>query len=281
MLLSFSLPEALLKKGFRAVLSAKERGDNERERACCFLSELHRKCDSFKFLCFAALSDDVPSSHKKSFSLPLSLMASTEDVDEKERDRRTPPKSPLAADAKPFVPSAASPLKNAAAEAEDGEDAVKEEEGSEEDSDEGDDREGEEQPVKTFPVFTDNQQQQRSSSRPPSSSMQQQQQQGGKLFIGGIPDGTTVELLREYASEFGALNDVVLMGGRGFAFVTFADPRHAQSFLEVRESRVEECLERAWNCARAGERDEMQKPKLALDLSSFSLERRMLSLAAP
>lgn len=87
-------------------------------------------------------------------------MASTEVV--VERDRRTPPRSPLAADAKPFMPST-SPLKAAASEA--GEDAEKEEEAKEseeeEASDEGEgDREGEgeeEQPVKTFPVFNDQQ----------------------------------------------------------------------------------------------------------------------------
>lgn len=73
--------------------------------------------------------------------------------------------------------------------------------------------------MKTFPVFNDQQR-----SRP---SMQT-----GKLFIGGIPDGTTVEALREYASEFGLLSDVAVMEGRGFAFVTFSDPQHAQAFLK-------------------------------------------------
>lgn len=31
----------------------------------------------------------------------------------------------------------------------------------------------------------------------------------------------------------GDVSDYVLMEGRGFGFVTFADPAHAQSFLEV------------------------------------------------
>jgi RNA recognition motif-containing protein len=67
--------------------------------------------------------------------------------------------------------------------------------------------------------------------------------QACKLFIGGIPDGTTVEALGEYASKFGALSDVAIMSGRGFAFVTFADPRHAQAFLEVRKKKQIESRE--------------------------------------
>lgn len=39
----------------------------------------------------------------------------------------------------------------------------------------------------------------------------------------------------------GDVSDYVLMEGRGFGFVTFQDPTHAQSFLEVRDiSRVVE-----------------------------------------
>ena len=36
----------------------------------------------------------------------------------------------------------------------------------------------------------------------------------------------------------GDVSDYVLMEGRGFGFVTFADPTHAQSFLEVCEESV-------------------------------------------
>ena len=32
----------------------------------------------------------------------------------------------------------------------------------------------------------------------------------------------------------GEINDAVVMEGRGFGFVTFEDPKHAQNFLEVR-----------------------------------------------
>lgn len=94
------------------------------------------------------------------------------------KDRRTPPKSPLAADAKPFVPSSASPVKatavapgaaedkeaDAEKEQEEEEEAKRkesEEEGATDEGDDDDDREeAEEQPpapVKTFPVFTDQQ----------------------------------------------------------------------------------------------------------------------------
>jgi RNA recognition motif-containing protein len=68
----------------------------------------------------------------------------------------------------------------------------------------------------------------------PKPSPKPHAHKAGKLFIGGVPDGTTAEVLREYASKFGSLADVAVMEGRGFAFVTFADPRHAQAFLEVR-----------------------------------------------
>lgn len=37
----------------------------------------------------------------------------------------------------------------------------------------------------------------------------------------------------------GDVSDYVLMEGRGFGFVTFADPTHAQSFLEVCEESVD------------------------------------------
>lgn len=100
-------------------------------------------------------------------------MVSATDVVEG-KDRRTPPKSPLAADAKPFVPSSASPIVKAAAaeepaekEREEEEEAKRkesEEEGAtdEGDDDDDDDREAEAEeqppaPVKTFPVFTDQQ----------------------------------------------------------------------------------------------------------------------------
>ena len=106
--------------------------------------------------------------------------------------------------------------------------------------------------------------------KPPSSKTNHQQP--GKLFIGGIPDGTTAEALREYASEFGALSDVAVMEGRGFAFVTFADPAHARSFLEVRDE-TEKGLRRRVMRGRGREREseaERENPKklaLALDLA--------------
>lgn len=36
----------------------------------------------------------------------------------------------------------------------------------------------------------------------------------------------------------GDVSDYVLMEGRGFGFVTFQDPTHAQSFLEVRDTHL-------------------------------------------
>lgn len=103
---------------------------------------------------------------------PPPSMASKEEEGIKADRRKTPPKSPLAADAKPFVPSS-SPLRPAAATAaandNKGHEAEKEAKSEEAKADEeeeassADEGREEQQPAlqKTFPVFTD---QQRSSS---------------------------------------------------------------------------------------------------------------------
>ena len=127
-----------------------------------------RKSTGVDVLCVAAFAVVPRLTKAFYFALPSTSMASTEVVDEK--DRRTPPKSPLAADAKPFVPSAspvkAAPVAAAEEPAADKGDAEKEQEedakeSEEEATDEGDDndREAEEQPapVTTVPVFTDQQ----------------------------------------------------------------------------------------------------------------------------
>ena len=150
---------------------AKEPGRHERELVRAPLSMVLQKKRrrgvrrSSDFRCLA----DVLAAHI--FSLPWSLvdhsMASPEVVEEEKDRRKTPPKSPLAADAKPFVPSS-SPLKAAAAdegkEKEQQEEEEEEEEakesGGDEESEGDDDNNNEEQqpaPVKTFPVFSDQQ----------------------------------------------------------------------------------------------------------------------------
>eukprot|EP00930_Biecheleria_cincta_P007136 TRINITY_DN10828_c0_g1_i1.p1 TRINITY_DN10828_c0_g1~~TRINITY_DN10828_c0_g1_i1.p1 ORF type:complete len:1007 (-),score=187.36 TRINITY_DN10828_c0_g1_i1:188-3208(-) len=56
-----------------------------------------------------------------------------------------------------------------------------------------------------------------------------------KLFIGGIPQGSTEQSLRSYFTEFGPLNDCVIMmdqqtgNSRGFGFVTFDNSEDAAS----------------------------------------------------
>jgi hypothetical protein len=55
----------------------------------------------------------------------------------------------------------------------------------------------------------------------------------GKIFLGGLDNATTKENLLAYCSEWGEVTDHVLMEGRGFGFVTYADPANAAQFLEV------------------------------------------------
>mmetsp|Transcript_21874 Transcript_21874/g.34281 ORF Transcript_21874/g.34281 Transcript_21874/m.34281 type:complete len:80 (+) Transcript_21874:158-397(+) len=53
----------------------------------------------------------------------------------------------------------------------------------------------------------------------------------GKVFIGGLASETVESDLKDYFGAYGELTDVVVMRdkmsgkGRGFGFVTFADPK--------------------------------------------------------
>ena len=125
---------------------AKEPGRHERELVRAPLSMVLQKKRrrgvrrSSDFRCLA----DVLAAHI--FSLPWSLvdhsMASPEVVEEEKDRRKTPPKSPLAADAKPFVPSS-SPLKAAAADEGKEKEQQEEEEEEEEAKESGGDEESE------------------------------------------------------------------------------------------------------------------------------------------
>lgn len=61
----------------------------------------------------------------------------------------------------------------------------------------------------------------------------------GKVFLGGIGPQTTAESLKEYASRWGEVADIYLADKKGFAFVTFANPASAQSFLEQRSHELD------------------------------------------
>ncbi|DBA69944.1 TPA: hypothetical protein ACH3X2_012437 [Trebouxia sp. C0005] len=61
----------------------------------------------------------------------------------------------------------------------------------------------------------------------------------GKLFLGGLDNATTKDTLLNYCRQWGDVSDYVLMEGRGFGFVTFTDPAHAQSFLETRQHIID------------------------------------------
>eukprot|EP00983_Pelagomonas_calceolata_P052030 1142665-Pelagomonas_calceolata.AAC.5 len=41
----------------------------------------------------------------------------------------------------------------------------------------------------------------------------------------------------------GELADIVVMEGRGFGFVTYADPKNAATFLETKDHTIGECLQ--------------------------------------
>lgn len=71
----------------------------------------------------------------------------------------------------------------------------------------------------------------------------------GKIFLGGLDNSTTKETLLQYCQEWGEVTDHVLMEGRGFGFVTYADPANATQFLEVIRTSycLIECLLVAFN----------------------------------
>lgn len=44
-----------------------------------------------------------------------------------------------------------------------------------------------------------------------------------KLFVGGIKDEMTESLVQEEFSKYGTVEEVKIVQGKGFAFITFAD----------------------------------------------------------
>lgn len=52
-----------------------------------------------------------------------------------------------------------------------------------------------------------------------------------KLFLGGLPQTCSTEIVRDHFSQFGNLTDAVCMEGRGFGFVTFESPDDAAAVL--------------------------------------------------
>lgn len=53
----------------------------------------------------------------------------------------------------------------------------------------------------------------------------------GRLFVGGLACETTEDSLRSYFRQFGPMRHVVMMEGRGFAFVYFRNPNDAEIAL--------------------------------------------------
>jgi len=62
----------------------------------------------------------------------------------------------------------------------------------------------------------------------------------GKLFIGGVDSAViTREMLRAYAEGWGPVADAIVMPGKKYGFVTFADPETAMTFLDTRDHVLE------------------------------------------
>mmetsp|Transcript_55806 Transcript_55806/g.122246 ORF Transcript_55806/g.122246 Transcript_55806/m.122246 type:complete len:312 (+) Transcript_55806:74-1009(+) len=63
-----------------------------------------------------------------------------------------------------------------------------------------------------------------------------------KLFLGGLTNSTTKEMLREHFSRYGEITDCVVMfkndRPRGFGFVTFLYPDSADQVLSQREQQI-------------------------------------------
>jgi len=55
-----------------------------------------------------------------------------------------------------------------------------------------------------------------------------------KLYVGKVSAETTNEQFKEYLSQFGEIKDSVVMGERGFGFVTFKDKAAAQAALSAK-----------------------------------------------
>merc|ERR1719482_401906 len=61
----------------------------------------------------------------------------------------------------------------------------------------------------------------------------------GRCFVTGVPADFTATDFQMYFQQYGDLTDVfVPSGGKGIAYVSFADPQVAQSVIEQREHEV-------------------------------------------
>lgn len=65
-----------------------------------------------------------------------------------------------------------------------------------------------------------------------SASLTKSRSKGGKLFVGGLAWETTEDSLRSYFRQFGPLESVMVMEGRGFGFVFFRHANDAETVLK-------------------------------------------------
>jgi len=68
--------------------------------------------------------------------------------------------------------------------------------------------------------------------KPGKLGKEEPQPDKNKLFIGGISPSTTNEDLERVFSQYGSLNDVIALKGRGFGYVRFDDPAAAEQALQ-------------------------------------------------
>jgi RNA recognition motif-containing protein len=65
-----------------------------------------------------------------------------------------------------------------------------------------------------------------------SSSQTPAKTKNGKLFVGGLAWQTTEHSLRSYFKQFGPLEHVLVMEGRGFGFVFFSSHHDAEKAIK-------------------------------------------------
>merc|ERR550514_6147 len=70
----------------------------------------------------------------------------------------------------------------------------------------------------------------------------------GRCFVTGVPADFTATDFQLYFQQYGDIADVfVPSGGKGIAYVSFADPQVAQSVIEQREHRSSQARQSAWS----------------------------------
>jgi RNA recognition motif-containing protein len=88
--------------------------------------------------------------------------------------------------------------------------------------------------------------------------------EGNKLYVGNLKFSCTIEQLKELFANYGSVQDVTIIEGRGFGFVEFSNADEANAAKEALNGT--EFLERmlkvneAFPPKKAQRRDDQQQP---------------------